>query len=1568
MKQTLFILFLLFSVFSYSQENCNNGIDDDGDGKIDLNDEDCICNNSTINSIIPNPSFEVYAKCPKSYSELNLATPWIQASGATTDYFNKCGLIAPGIKTAGLDNFPDGNGIVGAIFKKDFQEYVGSTLLSPMKAGVNYQLTLNIAALSLNGEYKLTNDKYEPVNLTLFGCINGDNLPIQTSGGPTSADPTWVELGHTTYSSSPNWGEITIFFTPKTDINAIILGAPDKLPASYPESGSGLFPYFLYDNLLLNTTESFGINITQNGNFCDNTLVLKANLTTAADPTKTYQWYHNGIAIVGATNDFYKVASVDTNLGQYSVKLTDDSNCLISRNFTINNIIPSPTYTTIQPNCVTPSGTITITTPGSEYSFDNGLTWQNDASKSALKVGEYGIKIKTLNGCISLSSGVSLLPPKMLDYPEVIATQPLTCDGKGSITIKSAIATQYSFDDGMTWTTNPVKDNVEPGNYLIKIKDATECQSSGQYSSIYQKYLDNPVFKIIQPTCGKAGQISVTTVADQYSFDNGDTWTNDPVLPNLSGGYYRIKIKNNNGCESNTAYASVEPYRIPIYPSYTSSQPLCGTGGTIKITSTASDFSFDGGKTWTKDPVASNLLPGVYEIIIKNDSGCISYTQFVSLDYFYLPNPSFTSTKPTCETGGSITITTSATEYSFDNGKTWSTNATASNLKAGTYYIMIKNEIGCTSSTYHYVNLDNFYLPDPKFNTVNPYCGNIGSIEITTKADFYSFNGGQSWTTNPIKSNLSTDSYNIKIKNSFGCESRGTWVYLNSSYLASPNYEVIQPSCKTKGSITITTKSDLYSFDNGSTWTTNPVLSDLIKNNYYYYIKIKNNKGCESSSTSIYIESAPRIPSKPTITSVSPSNCGTKDASITITTSAVLYSFDDGLTWGTNSKSPDLEAGTYLVRIKESALACPSEATEVVLNSTNILNAPSFTSVQPTCATSTGTITINTTASQYSFDNGLTWQAENSKSNFLPGDYLVKIKNDKGCISNASSVKINTYVSFKISSYSSEQPLCEGGSPRGLVIKIDTPASAYSFDNGLTWTNDPVATNLKENTEYCLRIKNSEDCISEPSCMTTIKQVAIPTAPQITTKQPSGCDLTGSIIVNASKGEYSFDDGKTWSKNATSQPLIPGTYFVRTKEVGSLCISDATQTIINNPPNAPQSPVTTVAQPLSCVNPFGSIKITSLASEYSFDGGKTWTTNTFADNLAVGTYSLKAKNAAGCESNAVSIKIESPLDYPNPPEISISQPDCSNLKGQITISSNSSNYSFDNGLTWTTAKISDYLIPGDYDIRVKNSDGCISDPTRAIINPFTNFPPLPTGSKTQQFCIDEIASLENIVLTGTAIKWYDAPTNGNILPETTLLQNNIYYASQTLNNCESPRFAITVKIQDTQIPIADSPQAFCIQKNVSINDIDIIGQNIKWFESASSTIALSESTPLENGITYYGTQTLNNCESDRIPVTINILDATHKDCINLVDELPFPKFFTPNDDGYNDTWSINFDYLAPNSTIRIYDRYGKLLKQLSKNTSWNGTYTGQDLPASDYWFTVTRANGTEFRGHFSLKR
>ena len=87
--------------------------------------------------------------------------------------------------------------------------------------------------------------------------------------------------------------------------------------------------------------------------------------------------------------------------------------------------------------------------------------------------------------------------------------------------------------------------------------------------------------------------------------------------------------------------------------------------------------------------------------------------------------------------------------------------------------------------------------------------------------------------------------------------------------------------------------------------------------------------------------------------------------------------------------------------------------------------------------------------------------------------------------------------------------------------------------------------------------------------------------------------------------------------------------------------------------------------------------------------------------------------------------------------------------------------------------------------------------------------------------------------------------------------------------------------------------------------------------------------------------------------------------------MDFPKFFTPNGDGYNDNWTINC-LKNKITSISIFDRYGKLIKQLSAgDIGWDGTYQGVRLPSSDYWFIIAyKEDGVEkqFKSHFSLKR
>ncbi len=88
----------------------------------------------------------------------------------------------------------------------------------------------------------------------------------------------------------------------------------------------------------------------------------------------------------------------------------------------------------------------------------------------------------------------------------------------------------------------------------------------------------------------------------------------------------------------------------------------------------------------------------------------------------------------------------------------------------------------------------------------------------------------------------------------------------------------------------------------------------------------------------------------------------------------------------------------------------------------------------------------------------------------------------------------------------------------------------------------------------------------------------------------------------------------------------------------------------------------------------------------------------------------------------------------------------------------------------------------------------------------------------------------------------------------------------------------------------------------------------------------------------------------------------------------YSRFFTPNSDGYNDSWNVINETSITVSLILIYDRYGKLIKQLNpQGQGWDGTYIGKNMPADDYWFVVNikdpnSGKVSEYKGHFTLKR
>ncbi len=130
----------------------------------------------------------------------------------------------------------------------------------------------------------------------------------------------------------------------------------------------------------------------------------------------------------------------------------------------------------------------------------------------------------------------------------------------------------------------------------------------------------------------------------------------------------------------------------------------------------------------------------------------------------------------------------------------------------------------------------------------------------------------------------------------------------------------------------------------------------------------------------------------------------------------------------------------------------------------------------------------------------------------------------------------------------------------------------------------------------------------------------------------------------------------------------------------------------------------------------------------------------------------------------------------------------------------------------------------------------------------------------------------------------------------------------------------------------------------------------------------------QNGLVYASYQDSHVFENVAPGFYSVIVRDVKNDCGATVPErisvIGFPKYLTPNNDGFNDTWQVLgvSSMFQPDTKIQIFDRYGKLIKELSPlGEGWDGLFNGEKLPSDDYWFSVRLQDGRIFKNHFTLK-
>lgn len=256
--------------------------------------------------------------------------------------------------------------------------------------------------------------------------------------------------------------------------------------------------------------------------------------------------------------------------------------------------------------------------------------------------------------------------------------------------------------------------------------------------------------------------------------------------------------------------------------------------------------------------------------------------------------------------------------------------------------------------------------------------------------------------------------------------------------------------------------------------------------------------------------------------------------------------------------------------------------------------------------------------------------------------------------------------------------------------------------------------------------------------------------------------------------------------------------------------------------------------------------------------------------------------------------------------------------------------------------------------RIENNNQCYG--VNELELTVFRLPQLDDGDPTF-FCIDSNSApvFLNSGIIGNPLDYTYLWSNGETTEEIQITQGGVYTVTVTnANNCVQTK---STTIVNSNIATID---------NIVINDVTTNNRvTVFAIGEGDYEYALdNELGPYQDDTTFYNVRPGYH--------TVYVRDKNGcgiaKKAISVIG---FPNFFTPNNDGYNDTWQV-YGINTPsqsNSEIYIFDRYGKLLKQLAYNSSgWDGTYNGNQMPTSDYWFYIKLGDNRIFRGHFTLKR
>jgi hypothetical protein len=935
-------------------------------------------------------------------------------------------------------------------------------------------------------------------------------------------------------------------------------------------------------------------------------VILDAVSTT---PSATFTWNTGAItsSIAATTAGIYTVTAAFPSF-------TIGNGCTASAQIEVKNSTPSVdlgadrTITSGQTTTLT--ATITKGVAPFTYAWSNGLPATPSVSVST--AGTYRVTITDANGCTATDAVVVTTSGGNCNLFLSVGQTNAFCFGSSSGAIYVGYVSggvspyQYSFDGGLTYSSNQNKYSVAAGTYVVMVKDVNNC--TGSKTVIITEGAKINFTTTTTSSCGSTGSITISNISGgngtpyQFTITNlpighpyAGVWVSTTVFSNLPPNTYFVKVRDAAICSNQPPIPVVVGSLSGISATIAGNSTVCfGSSTTLTATTTGgiAPYTYSWIKPNASTATTQSLQGGVgsYFVTITDASGCIAtasktVTGVVSVTASITGNTSLCPAALTTLTAMGISGT-APYNFVWSTGQTGttanSTTGVSVTVGAGSYCVTVTDATGCTSTLCKTVTtstLSAIISSTPISST---------STTLTVAPSFglapylYAWNNGS--TANAIT--VSSGTYTVTVTDAGGCTVVKSATVAPTAGFTLSLESTVNVKCNgdATGKIITTatggTGTKLFTITNFATTQTSSNFLNLAAGTYS--IQARDGNGTLSNIVTATLTQGAAI----TFATAKTSNfCnGSTDGSISVSaitggTAPYTYSKDNGITWISTPTFPSLAADNYSIKVKDANTCTSSRQVVTVEQPVGF----SFAIVQddPSCSSTTdGKITVryvkggNGAPYQFSKDNGGSWQTDTVFSNLPAGVYYMKVRDSKGCNSTPRIITITRPAPITFATTVGDVTC--GFNSNGVigVVSVAGGTAPYQFARSSSFQVSSNFTGLFSGT-YPIQVKDTKGCVSSIKNTVVGNTCPPPIAPLIqlvpsqfipivvarVSPNPASDELNldvRSLKVREQQFEFISVFGKIMlSEQRHLEPganrvffdvsrLLPGTYFIQT--------------------------------------------------------------------------------------------------------------------------------------------------------------------------------------------------------------------------------------------------------------------------------------------------------------------------------------------------------------------------------------------------------------------------------------